>query len=342
MKPNNRRVGLFLLLTSVTFAMLTTPLRASTQLLPGTMNVHWDEGASDCAANSQPPLQVHAYNQQTFILRENLCATFEAPFMYLLIGSQKALLIDTGDIEDPKQIPLARTIMGLLPGDESGKLPLLVVHTHRHLDHRAGDSQFSHLANVQVVGFDIDSVRHFYHFSDWPNGLARIDVGDRTLDAIATPGHNETEVSFYDRNTGLFFSGDFLMPARLLIDDRSADIASAERVAAFVRDRPVSYVLGGHIEMNASGSLFPWESQFHRQEHVLQMSKDDLLALPAVVRSFNGFYTTTGQFTMMDSMRILIAMCVAAGLMLIAIVWILVHYTRRYIRARRLRALSIG
>src|SRR5580704_12508764 len=130
MKPNNRRVGLFLLLTSVTFAMLTTPLRASTQLLPGTMNVHWDEGASDCAANSQPPLQVHAYNQQTFILRENLCATFEAPFMYLLIGSQKALLIDTGDIEDPKQIPLARTIMGLLPGDEFGKLPLLVVHPH--------------------------------------------------------------------------------------------------------------------------------------------------------------------------------------------------------------------
>jgi len=37
---------------------------------------------------------------------------------------QHALLIDTGDIEDPKQIPLARTIMGLLPGDESGKLPL--------------------------------------------------------------------------------------------------------------------------------------------------------------------------------------------------------------------------
>src|SRR5262249_779358 len=158
----------------------------------------------------------------TFILRENLCITFEAPFMYLLTGSTKAWLIDSGDVSDPKQIPLAETVMQLLPGTGSAKLPLLVVHTHRHLDHRAADSQFANRPNVQVIGFDIDSVRRFYKFTDWPNGLAQIELGDRTLDVIPTPGHNETEVSFYDRNTGLFFSGDFMMPARLLIDDAKA------------------------------------------------------------------------------------------------------------------------
>src|SRR6185295_130081 len=141
--------------------------------------------------------------------------------------------------------------------------PLLVVHTHRHLDHRAGDGQFAGLPNVQVVGFDIDSVRQFYQFTDWPNGLAQIDLGDRIIDVIPTPGHNETEVSFYDRNTGLFFSGDFLLPARLLIEDTKADIASADRVAAFVRDRPVSFVLGSHIELNSAGDTFPWQSQYH-------------------------------------------------------------------------------
>ena len=154
---------------------------------------------------------------------------------------------------------------------------------------------------------------------------------------IPTPGHNETEVSFYDRNTGLFFSGDFLMPARLLIDDTGADLASAERAAAFVRDRPVSFVLGGHIEVNSSGDTFSWGSQYHPNEHVLQMTKDDLLALPSAVRSFNGFYTQRGKFIMMNSMRILIVEAILALAVLVAIVWLLVRYIRRRRRARKLR-----
>lgn len=257
--------------------------------------------------------------------------------MYLLIGSAKALLIDTGDVADPKVVPLADTVMRLLPGEGPAKLPLLVAHTHRHLDHRASDGQFTHFSNAQVVGFDIDSVKRFYKFTDWPNGLAQIDLGDRTVDVIPSPGHSETEVSFYDRNTGLLFTGDFLMPARLLIDDASADVASAERVAAFVKDRPVSFVLGGHIEMNSAGELFPWESQSHPNEHVLQMTKDDALALPAAVRSFNGFYSVRGKFTMENSMRILIAFAILILIAVVAVVRILVRYVRRRRRARALR-----
>jgi len=296
------------------------------------MDVRWDEGASKCATNSQLPLQVHSYNDRTFILRENLCVTFEAPFLYLLIGSEKALLIDTGDVGDPSKIPLANTVMRLLPGEGSAKMHLLVVHTHRHSDHRAGDEQFAHFPNVQVVGFDTDSVRRFYHFADSPNGFAQIDLGDRTVDVIPTPGHNETEVSFYDRYAGLFFSGDFLMPGRLLIDNTSADLASAQSVAAFIRDRPVSFVLGGHIEMDANGNLFPWESQFHPNEHVLQMKKDDLLALPAAIRSFNGFYSKSGNFIMMNSMRLLIAEAALVLATIVALLWILIRYIRRHKR----------
>jgi len=319
--------------------VLLTASAAWPQLAPGLMDFRWNEGAEDCKASPQAPLEVHAYNQATFILRENLCATFEAPFMYLLIGSAKALLIDTGDVADPNQMPLAKTVMHLLLGDGTRKLPLLVVHTHRHLDHRAGDGQFKHLSNVQVVGFDIDSVRRFYKFNDWPNGLARIDLGDRTVDAIPTPGHNETEVSFYDRNTGLFFSGDFLMPGRLLIDDASADLASAKRVAAFVRDRPVTFVLGGHIELDTAGETFPWQSQYHPHEHALPMTKNDLLALPAAIASFNGFYTT-GRFILMNSTRILIAFAVLAAVALIALVLLLVLFIRRRRARRKTRAAS--
>jgi hydroxyacylglutathione hydrolase len=314
--------------------LLLTSLYGWSQHVPGSMDVHWNEGAPNCVNHPQPPLQVHQYNSQTFILRENPCATFEAPFMYLLIGSRKALLIDTGDVADPNRMPLAKTVLSLLPGDASAKIPLLVVHSHRHGDHRAGDAQFTHLANVQVVGFDIDSVRRYYHFTDWPNDLAHIDLGDRTVDVIPTPGHNETEVSFYDRNTGILFSGDFLMQGRLLIDNASADLASAERVAAFVTDRPVSFVLGGHIELNSAGDTFSWGSQYHPREQVLQMTKSDLLALPAALRSFNGFYTVRGNFIMMNSTRMLIAEAILAGLALAVIVWISVRYIRRRKRAR--------
>lgn len=309
---------------------------ARAQLVPGSMDVHWDQGAADCTKSTAPPLQVHAYNAQTFILRENLCATFEAPFMYLLIGAQKAMLIDTGDVADAAKMPLAKTVLDLLPPAGGAKLPLLVVHSHRHLDHRAGDGQFARLPNVQVVGFDIESVRRFYNVADWPNGTAQIDLGDRVVDAIPTPGHNETEVSFYDRQTGLFFSGDFLIPGRLLIEDTKADLASAERVAAFAKDRPVSYVLGGHIEEDASGKLFPWEATSHPNEHVLQLTKDDLLALPGKIQSFNGFYTETGGAVMMNSLRILIWFAVGILIVLVAMVIVLWRFVRRR-RGRRLK-----
>lgn len=142
-------------------------------------------------------------------------------------------------------------------------------------------------------------------------------------------GHTETEVSFYDRSAGVFFSGDFLMPGRLLIDDTSADLASAERVATFVREHPVSFVLGGHIELNAAGKTFPWGSHYHPQEHVLQMTKDDLLALPAAISRFNGFYAVQGKVILMNSMHVLVAEAAVVALVLAVLAWLLIRFVRR-------------
>lgn len=332
-----RRLGCMLAVgLLVPMALVSAQAAPLSPPVPGSMDVRWNDGLPDCKASSQPLLQVHRYNARTFILRENLCATFEAPFMYLLLGSSRALLIDSGDVAEPGRMPLANTVLGLLPAQGSGRLPLLVVHTHRHLDHRRGDAQFANLPGVQVVGFDLDSVRRFYHFTDWPNGMAQIDLGDRVIDVIPTPGHNQTEVSFYDRDTGLFFSGDFLLPGRLLIDDSEASLASANRVAAFIQDRPISFVLGGHIEMDSQGKLFPWESQYHPNEHVLQLTKGDLLALPAAIRGFNGIYTESGPFVMENSVRILLLLGAAIAAALAAVVVTLIFLIRR----RRARLLN--
>lgn len=302
-------------------ALIPFSMPARADLAGGSMDVHWNQGAQNCSATPAPPLQVHHYNDRTFIIRESLCATAEAPFLYLLVGSKRALLIDTGDVADPNKMPLAQTVMGLLPGSGAAKLPLLVVHTHGHRDHRRGDGQFQNLPNVQVVGTDLEQVRQFFGFKDWPNGTAVVDLGDRQVDVLPTPGHYVSEVSYYDRSTGLFFSGDFFLPGRLLIADKAADLASAQRAADFERYHPVAYVLGGHIELDAEGHGFGLGSHYHPHEHVLQMDHDVLIALPAIVGQFNGFYTRFGMFVMVDQNRVLSAIGLCLVLLLAAVVW---------------------
>lgn len=308
--------------------------------LPGSTDMHWDPGADNCAAQPHAPLEIHQYDKGTWILRENLCSTWEAPFIYLLVGQKQALLIDTGDVADPKQMPLALTVLGLLPVADGSRLPLLVVHSHTHLDHRAGDPQFANLPGVQLVRAQLKDVKKFFGFDQWPEGQAQIDLGGRVVDVLPAPGHNPAHVVYYDRNTGLLLTGDFLMPARLLVDDYGAYVASAGRVAAFVKDRPVTHVLGGHVEMNQAGQLLDWQSTHHPDEHALPLAKDDVLALPAALAKFNGFYTETGGFVIENPLHNLEAFAAAALLLLGAVVYLLVRFIRRRRAARRANSSS--
>ena len=63
-------------------------------------DVKWIHGAADCQANADPLLQVHRFDADTFIMRENKCYSAEGNFMYLLLGTDKALLLDTGNLQD--------------------------------------------------------------------------------------------------------------------------------------------------------------------------------------------------------------------------------------------------
>jgi glyoxylase-like metal-dependent hydrolase (beta-lactamase superfamily II) len=260
--------------------------------------------------------------------------------MYLLVGSSKALLIDTGDVADPKQMPLAQTVLDLLPGTGPSKTPLIVVHTHGHLDHRAGDPQFLPLPNVQVVPTDLDHVRKYFGFADWPSGVAQVDLGDRTIDVMPTPGHYPSHISFYDRSTGLFFSGDFLLPGRLLIDNLDEDLASAKRAADFIKDRPVSYVLGGHIEMNLAGETFSWGSNYHPSERPLQMTKEDLLKLPTILGGFHFLYAERGGFVIIDQPQELFVLGLVVILVLVALGMLLRWYLRRRKNAKKQQAFA--
>lgn len=310
---------------------------AHAQLVGGSMDVQWNEGSADCSKRPPPPLQVHRYNTQTYILRENLCTTYEAPFMYLLIGSSKALLIDTGDVADTQKMPLASTVLGLLPRVGLARMPLIVVHTHGHLDHRSGDVQFKNAPDVKIVGTNLADVSQYFGFSHWPEGAAQIDLGERIVDVVPTPGHYPSHVTYYDRATGLVFTGDFFLPGRLIIDDAAADRASAQRIVDFLRNRPVSHVLGGHIELDRQGNSLSLGATIRPNERPLPLGKDDLMRLPAMLANYNGIYGRSGMFVMYSQTRLLQFMAVAALLLLI----VMVMAIRWTIRRRRRRRASL-
>ena len=102
--------------------------------------VRWIHGAPDCDHAADPPLQVVAVDDDTFVIRQSKCVHFEAPFLCLLVGAERALLHDTGATEDPELFPIRRTVSDLIGARQ---LELTVTHTHRHGDHRAGDAQFA-------------------------------------------------------------------------------------------------------------------------------------------------------------------------------------------------------
>lgn len=299
--------------------------------VPGSLPAQWNMGTSDCAASPQAPLQVYTYEPQTVILRENPCADPEANFLYLLIGSQKALLIDTGAVADPGKMPLAQTVFSLLPVKDGVRLPLLIVHTHQHRDHYAGDGQFGSKPDVQILRPDLAAVRAFFHFEQWPEGVARLDLGDRMVDVIPTPGHEAAHIAFYDERTALFFSGDLLLPGRLTIEDTAADRKSVARAIGFLAGRPVAHILGGHIERDVSGHTYAQGSTYHPNERALELSRQDLLTLSAALKSFNGFYASHENYSITHPMHNLMLLLFAV----VALVAVIVFACRRWWKRQR-------
>ncbi len=53
----------------------------------------------------------------------------------------------------------------------------------------------------------------YYELPDeWLDGTTKIDLGDRTLVALPTPGHTQGHVVFVDEQAGVLFAGDHVLP----------------------------------------------------------------------------------------------------------------------------------
>ena len=80
----------------------------------GSLDVRWIHGAPARRRATDPPIQVHQYDPHTVILRQGKSVNYEAPFLFLLFGNDRALLLDTGATEDPETFPLRATVDQLI------------------------------------------------------------------------------------------------------------------------------------------------------------------------------------------------------------------------------------
>src|SRR5688500_12828730 len=121
----------------------------------------WIHGSKDCAENQDPALEVFEFDADSYILRQNKCVNFEAPFIYILFGQHTAFVLDTGATADAGEFPLYEAVRSLAARRNVPKLKSLVAHSHSHGDHREGDGQFRGKPGVTLVEPDTESVRKF-------------------------------------------------------------------------------------------------------------------------------------------------------------------------------------
>lgn len=247
--------------------------------------VRWIHGAPDCAVCTDPTLQVVSVDPDTFILRISKCFSFEANFIYLFLGSQRAVLFDTGTPPDPgsaaRVLPLRETVDAILAAHPMGRdLPLVVAHTHGHGDHTYWDGQFADRPRTTLVGLSLAEVTAFWTLPDWPEGEARFDLGGRSLTVFAIPGHEATHIAVFDHRTGILLTGDLLYPGLLTVRDWPAFRASARRLWDFAAQHPVRMALGHHIEMSRkAGQAYPLGATWQPEEHALPLGVSDIEAL---------------------------------------------------------------
>jgi len=191
----------------------------------------------------------------------------EETISYLILGRERTLLFDTGmGIGDLKALT-----------SKLSSLPVTVLNSHTHDDHVGDNWQFD-----TVYGMDADFTRQNakgskadaqaeiapgelcgalpagfnpstyatrpWHVTKWLHDGDRIDLGGRTLEVIATPGHTPDSICLFDRANGLLFSGDTYYPGPIWLFRPETDLVaygkSVRRLAAL--QPQVRLVLGAH------------------------------------------------------------------------------------------------
>lgn len=190
--------------------------------------------------------------------------------MWLVRGRDRDLLVDAG----LGAVPLRATVPAL-----SGR-PAVLVLSHTHFDHMGAAHEFAerlvHPDEAEVAADPTNAATLFDHYADggqdeamflglpegWDarayvippapaTGLIRdgdvVDLGDRVLTVLHTPGHSPGHVSLFEERTGILIAQDVVYDGTLVDDCAGADVGVYVETMRRLRDLRPSIVHGGHF-----------------------------------------------------------------------------------------------
>lgn len=205
---------------------------------------------------------INQVDDNTWILSEY--RHWEETHCYLLCGSRRALLIDTG--------------LGICNIQEEvcrlTDKPVTAAATHIHWDHIGGHKYYpdfyAHRAELSWLqgGFPLSmeavramvldrcdppedfDIQTYQMFQGMPTRLLEdgdvIDLGGRAVQALHTPGHSPGHLCFWEAERGYLFTGDLVYQDTLLAyypsTDPQAYLQSLEKIAAL----PAQRIFPGH------------------------------------------------------------------------------------------------
>jgi len=214
---------------------------------------------------SEPWFEIYKVAPNTIAIYEP--HQFEETISYLIMGTKQAVLFDTG-----MGIGNIHALVTRLTSR-----PIVVLNSHTHNDHIGGNWQFPYVFGMDTAftrnntkggredaqaeiapgetcgdlpkGFDPKTyATKPWHVSIPVHDGFKVNLGGRTLEIIATPGHTPDAICLLDRDNGLLFTGDTYYPAPIWLyrpeTDLDAYVASVKKIADLAPQ--LKLVLGAH------------------------------------------------------------------------------------------------
>lgn len=215
---------------------------------------------------------IETIDDDTFAISEY--KHWEETHCYLLCGSDSALLIDTGlGVGNIRDVVVSLT-----------SLPVTVATTHAHWDHIGGHAAFEcfsiHEKEVswltEKFPLPLDVVKrnllnppctfppefvadNYQIFSGNPStvlhDLDHLDIGNRRITVLHTPGHSPGHCCFYEESRQYLFSGDLIYRGCLDAFYPTTDPQLFFQSVARVDSLSVKRVLPAHHQLNIPVSL---------------------------------------------------------------------------------------
>ncbi|MED0962971.1 MBL fold metallo-hydrolase [Bacillus paramycoides] len=248
---------------------------------------------------------IQRIDENTYAISE--CGHWEKVHSFLLLGEEKAVLIDTDlGIDNIKRIT-----------DQLTDLPIEVITTHVHADHIGSHGEFERIYVHEgdkdwlvngIKGLSIEQIRKdisrdikiptpetfnsdtYQPFQGEPTGLLKdgdvIKMGNRRLIIYHTPGHSPGHLSIFDETNGYLFTGDLLYDETPIYafypSTNPVDLVnSLERIS----DIPnVTMVYGSHNTLGLEPKILDevkWAVKFLREEKLIKFGTG--------IHKFNGF-----------------------------------------------------